>query len=150
MWRLSNCAFLSDRGEGEVVFGFLEEGAEELVADFGFLLVVLVVGFEGGSCSSDDSENTEVPCLKGVFSDSVSEEPSDVEQEISSTIVSKDFTLGLEEGEKDGLKASLVEVREGLEDLEAGTEDSDLGCGLFLGVLARLATIFTLFLFSPI
>jgi len=147
MWRLSNCAFLSDRGEGDVVFGFLEEGAEELVADFGFLLVV---GFEGGCCSSDDSENTGVPCLKGVFSDSVSEEPSDVEEEISSTIASKDFTLGLEEGEKDGLKASLAEVREGLEDLEAGTEDSDLGCGLFLGVLARLTTIFTLFLFSPV
>ena len=58
--------------------------------------------------------------------------------------------MGLEEGEKDGLKASLAEGREGMEDLEAGTGGSNLDCGLFLGVLARLATILYLFLFSPV
>ena len=44
------------------------------------LMAVRVVFF-GGVCASEDSENTGVPCLKGVFSESEFETPSKEEEE---------------------------------------------------------------------
>jgi len=88
-----------DRG---VVFGFLLRGvfeAEDLVE---------VVGIEG-FCSSEDSENTGVPCLKEGSSESDPERLEE-EEEISSITGADGFeVLGVD------LKAILADLREGLE-----------------------------------
>ena len=69
----------------------------------------------GGACSSEDSENTGVPCLKEVVSESEIEIPSVEEEEISSMVGAE----GLERRGVD-LKAILADLREGLE--EGGEE----------------------------
>ena len=101
MLRLSRCATLVEEGEVVVFFALLRRGTEEVVlgvADLEregvkvFLLGGAVGGedlmagrvvFLGGAgvCSSEDSENTGVPCLKGLFSESESENPSEEEEE---------------------------------------------------------------------
>ena len=88
-----------DRG---VVFGFLLRGvfeAEDLVE------VVGIAGF----CSSEESENTGVPCLKEGSSDSDPDRLEE-EEEISSITGADGFeVLGVD------LKAILADLREGLE-----------------------------------
>ena len=114
-------------------FGFLEEGAEDMVSDFGFLLrdgfggelgsdflLGGVCGREGlepdsvvsfvGTCSSVEYGNTGVPSLKGVFSESESEKPSEEEEEISSMTGAEGLEVRGEER-----KAILADLREGLE-----------------------------------
>ena len=119
MLRLSRCATLVEEGEVVVFFALLRGGTEEVVLGAADLeregvKVFLLVGrveFLGG-CSSEDSENTGVPCLKGVFSESESENPSDEEEEeISSMTGVEDFVvLGVE------WKAILADLRVGLAD----------------------------------
>ena len=113
-----------------VFFALLRGGTEEVVLGVADLeregvKVFFLVGAVGGEdlmaervvflgvvCSSEDSENTGVPCLKGVFSESESENPSEEEEEeISSMIGVEDFVvLGVE------WKAILADLRVGLAD----------------------------------
>ena len=87
-----------------VFFVLLRGGTEEVVLGVADLeregvKVFLLTGREGflGGCSSEDSENTGVPCLKGVFSESESENPSEEEDEISSMTGVEDLeVLGVE------------------------------------------------------
>ena len=126
--------------ERGVVSGFLLRGVFEAEG-----LEEVVIGFEE-FCSSEDSENTGVPCLKEGSSES---EPERLEEEEEISSITR--AEGLEDLGVD-LKAILADLREGLEggEEEGVREGRDLGGGRDLGVRVRLATIFTFFLFSPV
>ena len=121
MLRLNRCAILVEEGDVVVFFVLLRGGTEEVVVGVADLEregvnVFLLTGREGflGGCSSEDPENKGVPCLKGVFSESESENPSEEDEEISSMTEVEDFVvLGVE------WKAIRADLRVGLADFGA-------------------------------